>query len=311
MRNEYGVLGGFEETGREEVKKDVSKIATKAEKPDFFMGGCGPTVPTGPKRKLRNSWMNKSSEDSEAPPRVEHVPKPLKKWTPVKKKALPPRSKTHDGSVNPLAVRGGKKKADKKKEEEEPQKKEEEKAPQEKRSVSPLRSSAPERSAPSAEDLAKPATPPPKAAAPKESPKPKEEEEKPAEPAAAVPAPASEGDTKDAEIAALKAEIEKLKTEKGALARGLKKSKGAAGMNKELKEEIFELKQELKKCGTHAKDENAKGFHKLENKLNTLKMILDGKVDKNNLEELQDHVSMVNMILNQDLKKEGMKNIWA
>ena len=324
-------LGGFDDDGRSVVKKSY-KSGKPADKPGFFLGGSDPTVPTGPKVKLRSNWMASSSSTSETPARVEHVPKPHKKWTPAGagtgKKGLPKRCKSHDGTMAAgTTVRKGRKPAfaSKKVEDDDATKNEEAK---EEVAVKEKAVEDPEAEEVNAEEIVektvvetKPAWEPPKVLI-RKSVVPTEEDKKELEEmmktadiaAPSAPTINANGDCnacadKDALIAKQAAEIEALKAEKGDLAKQVKKIKGSQKVNSELKEQVFELQQQLKTKDTQ--DANSKGFTKLENKLNTLKMVTDGSVNKDSLEELQEHVSMINMVLNQDLKKEGMKNVWA
>ena len=353
QRPDAYIVGGFEEDGREVVKKTF-KSGKPAEKPGFFMGGCDPTVPTGPKRKLRASWL------ADGPPAMDDkppIPTPTRKWTPVGKKELPHRAQSHDGttSASGFGVRkgkkpspaGGKSESSIKLEPEKPSpaggksmgsiqvEKEEEEEPKEEEPAKEEEKPAEEKKEDPAK--AKPAAPAPAAKIPvnpsfggkihvRKPPKPTEacveefhemansQRDHHADGKKEMGTVGADGkcsvcETKDDEIAHLKEELEKVKKEKGELAAQIKKIKGSARANKELKDEIFELKQELNKKDTA--DSNSKNFTKLENKLNTLKMIMDGRVDRNDLMEMQEHVDMLNMIINQDLKKNGMKNVWA
>ena len=321
-------LGGFDEDGRSVVKKSF-KSGKPADKPGFFLGGSDPTVPTGPKVKLRSNWMSSGNSSDDAPAaRVEHVPKAHKKWTPAGsgtgKKGLPKRCKSHDGTMTAgTTVRKGKKKpafATKKAENDDATKNDE--------TTEEVGVEVPKTEEPKIEESqddtvaeTKPAWEPPKivirkSIVPTEADKKELEEMMKATDISAPVAPTSntQGDCnacadKNALIAKQAAEIEALKAEKGELAAQVKKIKGSQKVNTELKEQVFELQQQLKTKDTQ--DANSKGFTKLENKLNTLKMVTDGSVNKDSLEELQEHVSMINMVLNQDLKKEGMKNVWT
>ena len=325
------VVGDFEDDGREVVKKTY-KSGKPAEKPGFFLGGSDPTVPTGPKRKLRASWLA-----DPGPPKEElsPIPKPTKRWTPIGggKKSLPDRSKSHDGTMS-AASRKGKKSA---KPEEDEAKKEEDTTsePEEEEETDGTAEEEVPAEEPNAvveeveQEEAKPAkevaakkeaawTPPAitirKPVKPTEEDK-KEQDVKTPE---SVPAPApttnANGECspcveKDALLAKQAAEIEQLKAEKAELAKQVKKIKGSQRVNTELKEQVYELQRQVDKKETQ--DANSKAFSKLESKLNTLKMVMDGTVNKNSLDDLQEHVSMLNMVLNQDLKKQGMKNVWA
>jgi hypothetical protein len=405
-------LGGFDDDGRQVVKKSYSS-GKAAEKPEFFMGGCDPTVPTGPKRKLRASWLSDGPAQTEPPP---PIATPTKRWTPVNVKKLPPRAASHDGSMSAAGHTGGQRKGrkpfkpasppeikadegqeehkgtgnvresdtketetprkeeqptpktaprDELEEEEEEEEEEleedleEEEAPrqavkprvvspkprsvspkprapilpkQEGRGVSPVRSVSPIRIA-TTDGVTKHqvrGTSPVRTASPVKPASPVKTTwqpptlhiRKPVHPtdddegqltfkdevSTAPQDAATSNAEKDQLIKTQAEEIKKLRAEKGELAGEIKKMKGSQRMNQELKDEIFELKQQLSK--KEQSDANSKGFHKLENKLNTLKMVMDGKVNKQSLEDLQEHVAFLNMLINQDLKKEGMKNVW-
>lgn len=326
-------LGGFDDDGRSVVKKTYTS-GKPADKPGFFLGGSDPTVPTGPKVKLRTNWMTNSSSDT--PQRVEHVPKPHKKWTPAGsgtgKKGLPKRCQSHDGTMAAgTTFRKGKKKpafATKKAEENDEVKAgeveetkteqitdEAEKTKKEEHKEEPVDEEPRKETETETAPAPAPTWEPPKVVI-RKSVIPTEEDRKEqekmmetADTSAAASASTVIDADKDALIAKQAAEIEALKAEKGELAKQVKKIKGSQQVNTELKEQVFELQQQLK--AKDKQDANSKGFTKLENKLNTLKMVVDGNVNKNNLEELQEHVSMINMVLNQDLRKEGMKNVWA
>ncbi|CAB9509052.1 expressed unknown protein [Seminavis robusta] len=55
------------------------------DRPRFFLGGSDPIRPTGPRRKLRASWLENT------PPALTPIPKPTRIWK-------PPSRKTNDGS---------------------------------------------------------------------------------------------------------------------------------------------------------------------------------------------------------------------
>jgi len=319
-RNEHAVLGGFEDDGREVVKKNF-KSGKAADKPSFFMGGCDPTVPTGPKRKLKTSWLAQPEPKEELPP----IPKPTRKWTPVGVKKLPSRSKSHDGTMSSVPTRGGKKPV----QQEKPITDEAEKG-EEKNEVTAEKAVEPSNHEPNQEEV-KVCEPPKKEDTAWTPPvvhirKPvipsdedKNEQQELAVAAKEAEATVSVSTRTNGECSSCKekeeliqeqaADIQRLKQEKGDLAREIKQTKGSQRVNKELKEEVSELKEKLKKADKQ--DANNKAFHKLENKLNTLKMTMDGRVNKDDIDDLRDHVNLLNMILNQDLKKEGMKNVWA
>ena len=348
-RNGGYVMGSFEDDGREVVKKEF-KSGKAADKPGFFLGGSDPTVPTGPRRKLRTSWIagandtgnaeeTKSSSSTTPPPPV--IPKPTKKWTPVAKRELPTGSSSshhQDGTVSGTlkksssvgagAVLKEEKPAVESKEKQETNTKEEtkkeeatikeevvlktEKTPKAEEEPPKLavqeehHHKSKERSVPSSK------TPPMVQVVAAKAARPETIPESAAKSVITTNALASTSDNdaaKDEEIKTLKEEIAQLKEEKGELAKQVKKIKSSAKVNTELKEEISQLKEQLNK--NNANQEDSKKFHKLENKLNTLKMVVDGHVNMNSLEDLQDHVNMIKMVLNQDLKKDGMKNVWA